>query len=61
MPTPIPRQDYLVEVQQISVRTYRVSAESLDDAKSRYPDGLVINSETGPATVENVALEATDL
>ena len=57
MPTPIPRQDYIVEVHQNLTRSYRVSAESEEQARSRVGDGTLIHSEAGPETIVSVEPE----
>lgn len=45
---------YLVEVNSINSHTYQVYAQSLDDAKSRYSDGMIVNSETTTPEVVKV-------
>lgn len=45
---------FFVDVQQTTTRTYEVVAANKDDAKARYPDGLVIHSETGPEAIIGV-------
>lgn len=57
MPSPLPRQDYLVEVHQNHTKTFRVSAESEEAARSRYADGTLIHSETGPESITSVEVE----
>lgn len=57
MPTPIPQQDYIVEVHQNLTRTYRVRAENEEHARSRVGEGVLIHSESGPETIVSVESE----
>jgi len=57
MPSPLPRQTFIVETQQNVTRSWRVDAESQEAANSRYTDGTLIHSETGPEVIVSTETE----
>jgi hypothetical protein len=57
MSSPLPRQVYIVETQQQHTKSWRVEAESQKAAESRYADGTLIHSETGPEIVVSTETE----
>ncbi|WNM69975.1 hypothetical protein SEA_GUYFAGIERI_72 [Rhodococcus phage GuyFagieri] len=49
---------YLVDVESVAVNTYRVQADSEEEAKERFSDGLVVHSEATSPIVRSATFEA---